>query len=321
MWVQFAAITRGILKNIALAFPAIPRQDCPMTATGLRRSMLCLPASNSKALAKLAVLDCDATIYDLEDAVAPDMKAVARQALERHFAAGPKPGITHIIRINALSTPFGANDLLTVAQCRPDAVLVPKVEEPEDLTAVADILAEAGLDAVRLMAMIETPKGVLNAAAIARAWHNRLDAMIVGLNDLRKETKVPRSPDRSVLYPWLMQVVLAARAYGVSPIDSVSNDFRDLDAFAAECAEGRAMGFDGKMLIHPAQIGPANEYFGPSPEEIAEAEAIVTAFARPEAEGQGAINVNGTMVERLHLDEARKLLSIAETIRTSKKDP
>ncbi|HWU60769.1 MAG TPA: CoA ester lyase [Ensifer sp.] len=284
-----------------------------MTDAPFRRSMLCLPASNAKALAKLAILECDATIYDLEDAVAPDMKAAAREALIGHFAAGAKPGVEHVIRINSLSSPWGGADLQAVAHCRPDAVLVPKVESAADLTEVAAMLDKAGLADTRLMAMIETPKGVLNAAAIAEAHAPRLAALIVGLNDLRKDTKVPRGPDRRVLVPWLMQVVLAARAYGVAPIDAVSNDFRDLAAFDAECAEGRAMGFDGKMLIHPAQIEPANRRFGPSDEEIAAARKIVAAFDAPEAVGQGAINIDGEMVERLHLEEARKLLALVSS--------
>lgn len=275
--------------------------------------MLCLPASNAKALAKLAILECDATIYDLEDAVAPDMKVAAREALVGHFAAGAKAGVEHVIRINALSSPWGEADLEAVARCRPDAVLVPKVESAADLAAVAERLDGEGLSETRLMAMIETPKGVLNAAAIAEAHAPRLSALIVGLNDLRKDTKVPRGPDRRVLVPWLMQVVLAARAYGVAPVDAVSNDFRDLAAFEAECAEGRSMGYDGKMLIHPAQIEPANRHFGPSDEEIAAARRIVAAFDAPEAQGQGAINIDGEMVERLHLDEARKLLALVSS--------
>ncbi len=284
-----------------------------MTDAPFRRSMLCLPASNAKALAKLAILECDATIYDLEDAVAPDMKAAARQALIGHFAAGPKAGVEHVIRINALSSPWGEADLEAVAQCKPDAVLVPKVESAADLAAVAQRLDHAGLTEMRLMAMIETPKGVLNAAAIAEAHAPRLAALVVGLNDLRKDTKVLRGSDRRYLVPWLMQVVLAARAYGVSPIDAVSNDFRDLAAFEAECTEGRSMGYDGKMLIHPAQIEPANRRFGPSDEEIAAARRIVAAFDAPEAVGQGAINIDGEMVERLHLDEARKFLALVSS--------
>lgn len=277
--------------------------------------MLCLPASNAKALAKLAVLDCDATIYDLEDAVAPEMKQAAREALISHFAAGPKPGVEQVIRINALSTPWGNADLEAVKRCRPDAVLLPKVEDVSDLAAIAERLDASGLDSIRLMAMIETPKGVLNAAAIAEAHAPRLAALVVGLNDLRKATRVPRSPDRRLLHPWLMQVVLAARAHGIAPIDSVSNDFRDLSAFAAECAEGHAMGFDGKMLIHPAQIEPANNAFGPSEDDIAAARRIVAAFSKPEAERQGAITIDGEMVERLHLDDAVRLLALVDDLR------
>lgn len=278
--------------------------------------MLCLPASNAKALAKLAILECDATIYDLEDAVAPDMKVAAREALVGHFAAGARAGVEHVIRINALSSPWGEADLEVVGRCRPDAVLVPKVESAADLAAVAERLDGEGLSETRLMAMIETPKGVLNVAAIAEAHAPRLSALIVGLNDLRKDTKVPRGPDRRVLVPWLMQVVLAARAYGVAPVDAVSNDFRDLAAFEAECAEGRSMGYDGKMLIHPAQIDAANHRFGPSQSDIDAARRIVAAFALPEAAGQGAINVDGEMVERLHLAEAEKLLALVSGYNT-----
>lgn len=278
--------------------------------------MLCLPASNAKALAKLAVLDCDCTIYDLEDAVASDMKAEARQALDAHFANGARPGVEQIIRINGLDTEYGADDLQTVIRCKPDAVLIPKVEEPHDIQRVIDILTTGGLGRIAIMAMIETPKGVLNAARIAESCQGHLTAFVVGLNDLRKATKVPRTPDRQVLHPWLMQVVLAARAYGLAPIDAVSNDFRDLSTFSAECKEGRFMGFDGKMLIHPAQIEPANAHFGPSEAEIAEAKAIIAAFDKPEAAGLGAININGTMVERLHLDEARTLMATLKIIKT-----
>lgn len=296
---------------MTLALLPKARDKTAMNSISLRRSMLCLPASNAKALAKLAILECDATIYDLEDAVAPEMKAVAREALVAHFAAGAKADVEHIIRVNPASSGHLEADLEAVAACKPDAVLLPKVESPDDLADLARRLDALKRDGTAIMAMIETPKGVLRAAQIAEAFAPRLQALVVGLNDLRKETRVPRNPDRSVLHPWLMQVVLAARAYGISPIDAVSNDFRDLAAFDAECAEGRSMGFDGKMLIHPAQIDAANLRFGPSSEELDEARAIVAAFARPEAEGLGAININGTMVERLHLAEAEKLLAQA----------
>ena len=296
---------------MTLALRPKARDKTAMNSVTRRRSMLCLPASNAKALAKLAILECDATIYDLEDAVAPNMKAASRDALIAHFAAGAKAGVEHVIRVNAASSGHLEADLEAVAACRPDAVLLPKVESPADLDDLARRLDALKLQDAALMAMIETPKGILHAAGIAQASTPRLKAFVVGLNDLRKETRVPRSPDRQLLHPWLMQVVLAARAYGISPIDSVSNDFRDLAAFDAECVEGRSMGFDGKMLIHPAQIDAANLRFGPSSEELDEARAIVAAFARPEAQGLGAININGTMVERLHLAEAEKRLAEA----------
>ncbi len=287
-----------------------------------RRSVLCLPASNQKALAKLASLDCDCVIYDLEDAVSPDMKGEARRLLENHFAEATSDHRERMIRINALDTAFGSDDLKTVIRLSPDVILLPKVEEPEDVQTIVDKLEEIGNISTTIWAMIETPKGVLNAAAIARAGHTengRLRGFIVGLNDLRKATNVPYSENRQVLCPWLMQIVLAARAYDLGVIDAVSNDFRNLENFAAECAEGRSMGFDGKMLIHPAQIAPANASFGPSEANIAEAETIVEAFGRPEAEGQGTININGRMVERLHLEEAEKLLAIARAISQRKK--
>ncbi len=282
-----------------------------------RRSVLCVPASNTKALAKIPVLDCDCVIFDLEDAVATDMKGQARKNLADHFSDAPSDHRERMIRINALDTAFGAEDMKTVVALTPDAVLLPKVEEPEDILKIADILDEAANTNTAIWAMIETPKGILNAAAIARAGHTenaRLRGFIVGLNDLRKATGVPYSENRQALYPWLMQIVLAARAYSLGVIDAVSNDFRDMSRFSGECAEGKSMGFDGKMLIHPAQIEPANAAFGPSKAEIAEAETIVEAFAQPTAIGQGAININGKMVERLHLEQAERLLAIARSI-------
>lgn len=287
-----------------------------------RRSVLCIPASNQKALAKLNALDCDSVIFDLEDAVASEMKDEARAYLAAQFdGKGNRGDLERIIRINGLDTPYGANDVRAVIDYCPDIVLLPKVEEPEDIQAVVDQLDEAGNTKTWIWAMIETPKGVLNAAAVARAMHTdggRLTGFVVGLNDLRKATKVPFSVDRRVLHSWLMQVMLAARAYGLVVIDAVSNNFRDIEQFAAECEEGRMMGFDGKMLIHPAQIEPANIAFGPSVDDIREAKLIVSAFARPEAEGQGAININGQMVERLHLEEAEMLLARVRLIEQRK---
>ncbi|CUX35326.1 CoA ester lyase [Rhizobium oryzihabitans] len=283
-----------------------------------RRSLLSVPAINVRALEKIRDLDCDGVILDLEDSVAPDMKGEARENLGRLFSDAPFAGRETIIRINPLSTPDGMADLKLVLSCRPDAVLLPKVEQPADIHDVADLLAEADAPQdLKIWAMIETPLGVLNAASIADAAHTpdaRLAAFVIGLNDLRKETRVPVLPGRTYLVPWMMQVVLAARAYGLDVIDSVSNDFRDIAAFDSECEQGRAMGFDGKMLIHPAQIEPANRRFAPDDAAVADAREIIAAFAKPESMELNVINMNGRMIERLHVGQAERLVAMADII-------
>lgn len=283
-----------------------------------RRSALSVPAINARALEKAHALDCDVVIFDLEDSVAPDMKAAARENLARFFRETPLVGRETVIRINSFGTDDGKADLKTVLICRPDAVLLPKVDEPSDVHDLVEFLAENDApDALRIWAMIETPRGILNVAGIAEAAHTpdaRLECFVVGLNDLRKETRVPALPGRSTLVPWLMQTVLAARAYGLDVIDSVANEFRDLEVFAEECEQGRAMGFDGKMLIHPAQIEAANRHFGPDETALAEAREIISAFASPEAAGLNVINMNGRMIERLHTEQASRLVGMAEVI-------
>lgn len=283
-----------------------------------RRSLLSVPAINARALEKIRDLDCDGVILDLEDSVAPEMKGAARENLSRLFSDAPFAGRETIIRINPLSTPDGAADLKLVLSCRPDAVLLPKVEQPADIHDVADLLAEADAPQdLKIWAMMETPLGVLNAASIADAAHTpdaRLAAFVIGLNDLRKETRVPALPGRTYLVPWMMQVVLAARAYSLEVIDSVSNDFRDIAAFDSECEQGRAMGFDGKMLIHPSQIEPANRHFAPDDAAVADAREIIAAFAKPESMELNVINMNGRMIERLHVGQAERLVAMADII-------
>lgn len=289
-----------------------------------RRSMLSVPAINRRALDKSLSLDCDAVIFDLEDSVAPGRKAEARETLAAFWAAAPAPaGQERVIRINPLEGPEGPADLALVARLAPDAVLLPKVETPGSIAALADQLAEQDCDS-GIMAMIETPRGVLNAGLIAEACHTpgmRLAAFIVGLNDLRKATGVRPRADRGFLVPYLMQVLLAARAYGLLAIDSVSNDFRDLAPFETECAAGAAMGFDGKMLIHPDQIAAANRHFAPDPAALAEAEAIRAAFADPAAAGLGVVNLDGRMVERLHLEAAERLIARQQLIDNRTRQP
>ncbi|EJC76333.1 HpcH/HpaI aldolase/citrate lyase family protein [Rhizobium hidalgonense] len=290
----------------------------------LRRSVLSVPAINLRALEKSHSLDCDAVIFDLEDSVSPEKKEQARENLRAFFAGPLLEGKERIIRINSLSSEFGPADLDLVNALLPDAVLLPKVDGPLDITDIADLLADADApEELRIWAMIETPRGVLNAGAIAESGRtpgSRLDCLVAGLNDLRKETGVLPQPGRAYLVPWLMQVVLAVSAYGLDAIDSVFNDFRDEQGFDAECGQGRAMGFAGKMLIHPAQIEAANRHFGPDPAAIAEAEAIIAAFADPASDGLNVINAGGRMVERLHLVQAEALVHKAHLISARKPD-
>ena len=290
----------------------------------LRRSVLTVPAVNARALAKSVSLDCDAIIFDLEDSVLPEKKAQARAALADHFRTLDRTsGREHVIRINPLDGPDGVLDLETALGCLPDAVLLPKVSEPQDVLAAADWFSEAGADdGPRLWAMVETAAGLLNLSAIAetgRTHGGRLDCLVVGLNDLRKETGIADIPGRPFLVPLLLQAVVAARASGLDVIDAVFNDFSDTDGFADECRQGRQMGFDGKMLIHPAQIAEANAAYGVTEAEAAEALAIVAAFAAPENAGKAVVSIAGRMVEALHGEQARRVLSRADLINERKK--
>ncbi|MGE0281811.1 MAG: CoA ester lyase [Rhizobiaceae bacterium] len=281
-----------------------------------RRSVLYVPASNAKALAKLPELACDAVIFDLEDAVAPREKDAAREALRDYFKANPTSPKERIIRINPLASDWGTEDLLAACACRPDAILVPKVNTPRDIQDIDEALDEADAN-LKIWAMIETPKAVLNLghiAELARDRGARLSCFVAGTNDLAKEIGLKVTPDRRYLSPYLAQIVVAARAGGIDVLDGPRNDFRDVESFVAECAEAAGFGFDGKTLIHPAQIEPANAAFTPEPEALADAEKIRVAFALPENAGKGVISLDGRMVERLHLTQAEKLLAKAAAI-------
>jgi citrate lyase subunit beta/citryl-CoA lyase len=220
-----------------------------------------------------------------------------------------------IVRINPLAGEWGDDDLAAALACAPDAVLLPKVDTARDILEAGDALDDAGAPAdMKIWAMIETPKALLNLGAIAELGRDpasRLACFVAGTNDLAKETGVS---DRRYLTPWLMQMVLAARAGGLDLLDGVYNDFRDADGFARECAEAAGMGFDGKTLIHPAQIEAANRAFAPSQAAARQARAVVDAFARPENAGKGVIALDGRMVERLHLAQAEKLLAKAAAV-------
>ncbi|MER9619649.1 CoA ester lyase [Mesorhizobium sp. M0207] len=284
-----------------------------------RRSVLYVPASNDKALAKIQSLACDTVVIDLEDAVAPADKPSAREKLVAIFAGHSNRRCEMVVRINALSSEWGGADLLAAAKCSPDAILLPKVDTSRDILEAGDVLDDNFIaDEVKLWAMIETPKALLNIGPIAELGRDpgsRLACFVAGTNDLVKDTGILATPDRRYLVPWLMQMVLAARAGGLDLLDGVFNDFRDMDGFARECTEAAAMGFDGKSLIHPAQIEAANRAFAPSPEAIAEARAVKDAFALAQNTGRAVVALNGKMVERLHLAQAEKLLAKAAAVR------
>lgn len=269
----------------------------------LFRSVLYLPANNARAVDKARSLDCDAVILDLEDAVAPDAKAGARRAMAEAVAAGgfrPRVGV----RVNGLDTPWGADDLAALAGLAPAFVVAPKIESAEAARAVAARLP----DGVDLWLMVETPLALLRLDRIAGAGAP-LTALMLGVNDLGERMNLVLDADREPLKPWLAAVVAAARGHGLLAIDGVVNATHDAGRLEAECRQGRAFGFDGKSLIHPAQIGAANAAFSPSEEEVARAREIVAAFAAADAEGKGAIRVGYRMVERLHLEAARRLLA------------
>jgi citrate lyase subunit beta/citryl-CoA lyase len=281
-----------------------------------RRSVLYVPAVNERALAKVASLACDCVVVDLEDSVGPAQKEAARERMRDFVAVRGEGGPEIVVRINALSSEWGTADLLAAREARPHAILLPKVETARDVLEANDMLDDAeARPSLWLWAMIETPRAMLNIGAIAALGRDRgarLACLVAGTNDLAKETGIRATADRRYLMPWLMQIVLAARAGGLDALDGVSNDFADLDAFAAECAEGRNMGFDGKTLIHPKQIGPANTAFSPSEADVTEALAIRAVFALPENTTRGVVSMDGKMVERLHLDQAERLLAKAD---------
>ena len=268
------------------------------------RSVLYVPADKPRAMEKAAGLDADAVIFDLEDAVAPEAKDGARDHLAD--ALGRDWGRKlRLVRVNGAGTPWHGADLALAERTRPDAVLLPKVGGAEAVALAAGALPGQ----VAVWAMIETPAGVLAAPAIAAA--PRMGGLVMGTNDLAKEL---RSHGRAALAYALQRTVLAARAAGIVAIDGVCNAFRDEDALRAECAEGRAFGFDGKSLIHPLQIAVANAAFGPSEEEIDLARRQIAAFEAAEAEGKGVAVLDGRIVESLHVAEARRVMAMADAV-------
>lgn len=272
------------------------------------RSVLYIPGSKERALDKARNLPADAIIFDLEDAVTPDAKAAARDTLAAALAEGGYGARVRIVRINALDTEWGGDDVAALRGADADAFLLPKVNSAADVQALADLL---GPD-VPIWAMIETPLGILNAAEIAA--HPRLAGFVAGTNDLAKELNCRHRADRLPLQVALQTMLLAAKAHDVIAVDGVYNQFKDDEGLRAECAQGRDLGFDGKTLIHPAQIEVTNTAFAPSEEEIDLARRQIEAFEEAQRSGQGVAVVDGKIVENLHVDTARKILAMASSV-------
>jgi len=296
-----------------------------MIAIRPRRSVLYMPGNNARALDKAKTIPADALILDLEDAVAPEAKAAAREQVCAAVTAGGYGPRELVIRINALDSPWGEGDLVAAAAAGADAILVPKVSTPETLAAIGMRLRRLGApERTQVWVMIETPLAILRVESIASAARDvdtRLACFVMGTNDLAKETRARQVPGRAPMVPWLMTALAAARAHDVEIVDGVYNSLSDEAGFRAECEQARDLGFDGKTLIHPNQVGPANEVFAPPAAEIDEARAIIAAFARPENRGKGVISLEGRMVERMHADIAERTVALAEAIGRGSGEP
>lgn len=280
-----------------------------------RRSVLYMPGSNERALEKAKTLPADALILDLEDAVAPDAKDLAREQVCSAVAAGGYGKREIIIRINALSTPWGEADLKAAAAAGPDAILVPKICSAKDIADVEAKLEAAGApESLKIWSMMETPIGILHAEEIAAA-SPRQTAWVMGTNDIAKDMHAAHTPMRLPMITALGLCMLAARAHGLVILDGVYNDIKDEDGFAAVCRQGLELGFDGKTLIHPSQLGPCNEVFAPTEDEVTFAHAIIAAFEQPENKGKGVLKVEGKMVELLHRDQALRTVAIDDAIK------
>ena len=281
-----------------------------------RRSVLYMPGDKAKVLEKGKTLAADTLIFDLEDAVAPDNKAIAREAAKAAVEAGGYGPREIIIRINGLDTEWGAEDLNTAVAANPDGILAPKVETAKDIHTLNDTLSAASApESLKLWVMIEMPLAILNIQEIAAtASDTRLFGFVMGTNDLAKEYRAIATPDRLAFQTAFGMTLAAARAFGIVAIDGVYNDIQNTDGLIAECAQGRTLGFDGKTLIHPSQLDAANTAFAPAAEDVAQAEAVIDAFKLPENSGKGVIKVNGKMTELLHLEEAQRVVAMSEAI-------
>jgi citrate lyase subunit beta/citryl-CoA lyase len=283
-----------------------------------RRSVLYMPGSNARALEKAKTLAADGVILDLEDSVAPDAKETARIQVAAAVKAGGFGAREVFIRTNGVDTAWFSDDLTAAAHAAPDGIVVPKISSPEQLETIGQRLLDMSTDhKTRIWAMIESPLAVFNVLSIAACAHDsetRLAGFVMGTNDLAKETRARLMPGRAPMVSWLALCVLAAHGHGIDILDGVYNDLSDPKGFEAECVQARDMGFDGKTLIHPNQIGLCNTAFSPTPEEVAQARKAIAAFDLPENRDKGVVQIDGRMVERMHAEMARRTVEIADAI-------
>ncbi|MET0133553.1 MAG: CoA ester lyase [Kibdelosporangium sp.] len=279
-----------------------------------RRSVLYMPGANERALEKARTLPADGLILDLEDAVAPDSKVDARKRVCEAAASGEYGEREIVIRVNGFGTQWHTDDLRAAAEAGPDAVLVPKVNSAAEVHAIETALSAGGApDRTMIWAMVETPIAMLHAHDIASA-SDRLSVLVMGTNDLANELHAEHVPGRAPLLGALSLCLLAARAAGKEILDGVYNDVGNLAGFEAECLQGKEFGFDGKTLIHPGQLEPCNRIFAPSEEDVSRSRRIIEAFEEAKQDGRGVVTVDGRMIEVLHVDNARRILSLAEAI-------
>lgn len=286
-----------------------------MSATTLRprRSVLYMPGANERAMEKARTLDCDAIIFDLEDAVAADAKSAARESVARMVGEGGYGYRELVVRVNGLDTPWGADDLALAATLEVDALLFPKVESAAQVGAIQAAVDGAGGGRLPLWLMIETPLGVLDVRAVAGA-SARIGALVMGTSDLVKELRATHTESRQNLAFALQHCVLAARSVGIDVLDGVHLDFRNLESFETACMQGRSMGFDGKTLIHPSQVEAANRVFGYSGEAVADARAVLEVWEAAQAAGKGVAELDGRLIENLHAAEAQRVIVFAEAL-------
>lgn len=278
-----------------------------------RRSVLYMPGSNARALEKAKTLAADALILDLEDAVAPDAKTVAREQVGKAVVDGGYGSRELIIRTNGLDTPWGRDDIIAAAKAAPDAILLPKVESAAQVQEAEALLKQHGQDRTAIWCMMETPKGILHAEQIA-ASSPRLAALVMGTSDLVKDLNAHHTPLRLPVITSLGLCLLAARAYGLAILDGVYLDLEDDAGFEASCKQGLELGFDGKTLIHPKTLEIANRVYAPSEAQVAWAQKIIAAFEAAAKDGKGVVLVEGKLIENLHVEQAKKLATLAEAI-------